>query len=239
MNNYVSEIAKIKKEDRFLSIINILKANNIKYRIQGLRDKEALGNIIVGNNENKEEKIVLGAHYDNVYGTPGANDNASACSILLNLINDLKDIKKNIEFVFFDLEECGGIGSYEYLRRNSTKIKLFINLDMCGIGDSIVLSSDYIDDNNYLEIFNKYFVTKVKKLPPGDAYLFIENKIPTFYIINSLKCDVGWYKDYYKGFFHSYPESIKTMHTVYDTPDTINYNGLEQIQKFLEEIIKK
>lgn len=238
MNDYVKDIAKIDKLDRFNAIIGILKENDIKYRIQGLRERDSIGNIVVEYNEGEDEKIVVGAHYDNVEGTPGANDNASACSILLNLIIDLKDTNKHIEFVFFDLEEYGGIGSYDYIKRNNTPIKLCINLDMCGIGDSIVLSSDYVNNNDYLDIFNKYDVTIVRKLPPGDGLLFIENRIPTLYVINSCKCDIDWYKNYYKGFNRYYPDSIKTMHTPYDTIDKINYKELEEIKNFIKEIIK-
>ena len=238
MNDYVKEIAKIDKYDRYSSIIKILEDNNIKYRIQEMREKESLGNIVVEYNKSSEKKIVVGAHYDNVLGTPGANDNASACSILLNLILDLKDTTKHIEFVFFDLEEFGGIGSYEYLKMNDTKIEIFINLDMCGIGDKIVVSSDFIDENNYQQIFKKFDITKVKKLPPSDAVLFIESNIPTLYIVSAMICDLEWYKEYYKGHCYTFPKVISTMHTIYDTADKINYNELKVIKMFIKEIIE-
>jgi Zn-dependent M28 family amino/carboxypeptidase len=54
------------------------------------------------------EKIVLiGAHYDTVAGTPGADDNASAVAILLEMSRLLKDYSPDttLRLVFFTLEE--------------------------------------------------------------------------------------------------------------------------------------
>ena len=70
MNDYVKDIAKIDKLDRFNAIIGILKENDIKYRIQGLRERDSIGNIVVEYNEGEDEKIVVGAHYDNVFNPP-------------------------------------------------------------------------------------------------------------------------------------------------------------------------
>lgn len=240
MENYVNDIAKIDKKDRFDAIVSVLEKNNIEYRLQRVCDGRAFGNIIVEYNQGPTEKIVLGAHYDNVKGTPGANDNAAACSILLNLITELKDAKKHIEFVFFDLEELQGIGSYVYLKYNKVPIKEFINLDMCGSGENIVISTDYLDDSEFDDIYNEFNVMKVQLLPCSDATIFINNKIPTLYIINSASCDLGWFRDLHKGlFYNEFPEFFKTMHTPNDTVDKLNLKQMEQIFMFTKTIIEK
>ena len=45
---------------------------------------EEVGNIIAGD-ENPGGYYILGAHYDTVAGTPGADDNASGVAVLLEV----------------------------------------------------------------------------------------------------------------------------------------------------------
>jgi Zn-dependent M28 family amino/carboxypeptidase len=54
-----------------------------------------------------EQIIIIGAHYDSVYGSPGANDNASAVAANLALARHFADKKtgKTLRFVFFVNEE--------------------------------------------------------------------------------------------------------------------------------------
>ena len=71
--------------------------------------------------------IVVGAHYDSVEGSPGANDNASGVGALLELARELRhrDLPSSIRFVAFANEEPPffntreGMGSIEYIRRMS------------------------------------------------------------------------------------------------------------------------
>ena len=89
--------------------------------------------------------IVISAHYDsrmqdinNTNGrAPGADDNASGVSAILELARILSqiDLKNNIQFVLFSGEEQGQWGSknyVKYLHDNNTKIDLVINADMIG-----------------------------------------------------------------------------------------------------------
>lgn len=54
-----------------------------------------------------DQVIVIGAHYDTVEGTPGADDNASAVAVLLEMCRLMKDFSpaRTIKFLFFSLEE--------------------------------------------------------------------------------------------------------------------------------------
>lgn len=91
--------------------------------------------------------IIIGAHYDsraeninNTYArAPGADDNASGVSALLEIIRILSplNLKYNLEFVLFSGEEQGLWGSEHYVKyidkNNRTKtIDLYINFDMLG-----------------------------------------------------------------------------------------------------------
>jgi hypothetical protein len=51
--------------------------------------------------------LVIGAHYDTVIGTPGADDNASAVAILLEIVRAMSggQPRRTVRFVFFDCEE--------------------------------------------------------------------------------------------------------------------------------------
>jgi Zn-dependent M28 family amino/carboxypeptidase len=65
---------------------------------------------IVATMQGKEEEkkwLLLGAHYDAAWGSPGADDNASGVAVLLETARILSrcTLKRTIEFVAFTLEE--------------------------------------------------------------------------------------------------------------------------------------
>ncbi len=66
------------------------------------------GNVVVG--DPRRAKILIGAHYDSVPGTPGADDNASAVSALIAAAHVIGP-QEQVCFVAFDGEECGFVGS--------------------------------------------------------------------------------------------------------------------------------
>jgi Zn-dependent M28 family amino/carboxypeptidase len=76
-------------------------------------------NIIVNipGSELPNEVVLIGAHFDAVPGAPGADDNGTGTAALLEVARVLKDhpTKRTIRLVFFNLEECGLIGSSRYV----------------------------------------------------------------------------------------------------------------------------
>lgn len=64
------------------------------------------------------EVLILGAHFDAVPGTPGADDNGTGTAALLEIARVLhgRPIRRTIRLVFFNLEEIGLKGSAEYVR---------------------------------------------------------------------------------------------------------------------------
>jgi len=243
MKNYIDDIAKIKKKDRYNAITKVIEENGIKYRVQTLPNNNSFGNIIVEFNPEKKGKIVVSAHYDNAYGTPGANDNAAACSILLNLILNNKDTNNHIEFVFFDLEEIGFYGSKYYVKENSDSDILYaINLDMCGLGSNILYACYNPINNSDIKIkeMNDSNVYKMEILPPGDALTFADAGITTFFIVNSTNHDLEWYRQFANRMEpKSFPDFLKTMHLPTDTVETINYEQVEKIYKFTSSLLSK
>ena len=73
----------------------------------GVEADEA-GNVIVG--DPRRAKVLIGAHYDSIAGTPGADDNASGVAALLTAARALGP-RADICYVAFDGEEHGFVGS--------------------------------------------------------------------------------------------------------------------------------
>src|SRR3954463_10566951 len=86
--------------------------------------------------------IVIGAHYDTVPGTPGADDNATGVAALLELARRLapERFERSVRLVFFPNEEPpffpdAGMGSAAYaaeLRRAAVDVHTMISLEMLG-----------------------------------------------------------------------------------------------------------
>lgn len=92
-------------------------------------------------NSNQQTPILIGAHYDAVPGTPGADDNATGVAALLELarIFASQPTKYPIRLVAFDLEEYGLLGSAAYatqLQQQQQPLRLMISLEMLGYSNS-------------------------------------------------------------------------------------------------------
>lgn len=82
-------------------------------------------------------RLLIGAHFDTVAGSPGADDNASACAVLLEIARDLvpAQIGRPIQFVAFNLEEEDLLGSRAYathLRATGQQVSGAIVLECVG-----------------------------------------------------------------------------------------------------------
>ncbi len=93
--------------------------------------------------------FILGAHYDTVPGSPGADDNASAIAVLLEVASNIQTVPLGctVRLIAFSLEECDYIGSTHYvesLKKGEEKILGMISLEMVGFtgpGKIILLTS--------------------------------------------------------------------------------------------------
>ena len=92
--------------------------------------------------------ILIGAHYDAVPGTPGADDNATGMAVLLELARMFaaQPTKHPLRLVAFDMEEYGLLGSTEYaakLKQEQQPLRLMISLEMLGYCDPTPGSQNY------------------------------------------------------------------------------------------------
>lgn len=92
--------------------------------------------------------ILIGAHYDAVPGTPGADDNATGVAALLELARTFAELPASypVQMVAFDMEEYGLLGSAQYatdLKQQQQPLRLMISLEMLGYCDSAPGSQRY------------------------------------------------------------------------------------------------
>ncbi len=100
-----------------------------------------------------KEIIVIGAHYDTVIDSPGADDNASGVAALIEIASILKDhpLDRTVRFVAFPNEEYHGddwrnMGSYHHAKQSydrGDRIVGMISLEMLGYFSSEPDSQKY------------------------------------------------------------------------------------------------
>ncbi|MCX6234516.1 MAG: M28 family metallopeptidase [Bacteroidetes bacterium] len=129
-------------DSRDLEKLKNVEDRNFKLKIKGKIEKYHSANVVAdlkSTNENAKE-IILCAHYDSFHGSPGADDNASGISALIELSRILFNNSRklddfNIKFVAFSGEEKGLLGSRHFLDAHSNDFKnceLVINMDQIG-----------------------------------------------------------------------------------------------------------
>jgi hypothetical protein len=155
----------------------------------------------VNGKEKSDSVIVFSAHYDHLGGMgkstffPGANDNASGVSVLLNLVKHYakNPPKYKTIFVFFAGEEAGLVGSKYFVGNKTidlTKIKFLINLDLLGTGDDGIMVVNGATLTKQFDLLNKInaeknLVKEIKKrgkAQNSDHYWFTEAGVPAFFI---------------------------------------------------------
>jgi Zn-dependent M28 family amino/carboxypeptidase len=195
-----------------------------------------------------DEIILLGAHYDSVRGSPGANDNASGVAALLELSRQFSSVEPDcsIRFVAFTNEEppffrSGRPGSMLYARearRRGDAIRLMIALETIGSYSSKPGSQSYPplfryffpDRGDYIA-----FVCNFRSRKPmhrlAEAFRAATD-FPLQYVATSaLVPGVAWsdhlsfWRKRYRAMmitdtaFYRYPY----YHSAQDTPDKLNY----------------
>jgi Zn-dependent M28 family amino/carboxypeptidase len=97
--------------------------------------------------------VVVGAHYDTVEGTVGADDNASGVAATLELARLLRTskLRRTIRFVFFvneeppyfQTDEMGSLVYAQKLRRDAVPVSAMISLEMLGFYSDAAGSQKY------------------------------------------------------------------------------------------------
>ncbi len=144
--------------------------------------------------------IMITAHYDHLGGLgrdtyfPGANDNASGVSLLLNLARYYAKHPQpyTIGFILFSGEEAGLMGS-KYFTENPLitlkNIRFLTNTDLAGTGVdgiTVVNATEFPKEFKIMQdINNEYKLLKAVnprgKAANSDHYFFTEKGVPSFF----------------------------------------------------------
>lgn len=176
MFGYVVSLQGKSRQERADFIKKQLRAMNVgfftvpfEYSSYRMKDTVDLsGEDIVARIGNGQKHLVVGAHFDTDENSPGANENGSGVAVLLELVKTMKDYawKLTVDFVFFDQEEKGLIGSQFYIARvvNPSQHYGMINLDMEGSGNEVYVGPVGGGDDNFLMPFLRKAASQTKVL---------------------------------------------------------------------------
>lgn len=150
--------------------------------------------------ELKSEVLILGGHLDHLGRCyeimPGANDNASAVSVILGVAEAMAKCslkpRRSIIFLCFGAEEQGVVGSEYYLEHPSFPLEKtvgFINMDGVGCGDRLraLAAHNFASFWAYIQKANKKYIHRFIRpsyfsniaRPRLDAARFMWKGIPT------------------------------------------------------------
>lgn len=193
----------------------------------------------------KNEFLVIGAHYDHLgmggQGSGsraldtlaihyGADDNASGVAAVIEIAYRAvseKTNRRSLIFALFGAEEMGLIGSTKFTSDppiDLAKVVAMFNFDMVGRLDentrslSVGGSQTAIETEEILNRLNEDFnlIFSPEGSGPSDHAAFYMQNIPVFFV------STGAHGDY---------------HTPADTPDKINYTGIEQVVNYIWSVI--
>jgi hypothetical protein len=225
------------------------KVTNIEAEIPGLEASSGM--------------IIVGAHYDSLAGTSGANDNGTGVAAMLELARLLKDSKplKTVRLVAFVNEEppffkTSRMGSLVYANQalqNGDRIAAMISLETIGYYTSEPLSQKFpLPLLRYFYPERGDFVALVGNLRSGSL---LKRSVKAFRQRGAFPSEgivaPGWllgvdWSDHWSFWKIDCPAIMVTdtalfrypyYHSVHDTPDKVNYEALTRVVNGLEAMI--
>ncbi len=217
---------------------------------------------LVAERKGDAEIVVVGAHYDSVFGTPGADDNASGVAILLELARTLKESKHTVRFVAFTNEEpyyfqTKEMGSLVYARRcraAKDPIVAMLSLETLGYYQDQPGTQKYPFPLGLIYPSRGNFVGFVGNVSSRDL---------THRVIRSFRArtqfpsqgaalpsfipGVGW-SDHWSFWKVGYPAVMVTdtapfrnphYHRETDKPDTLDYLGMARVTVGLRQVLRE
>ena len=206
-----------------------------------------LKNIICEKPGSTNNTVMISAHYDSrmedinnsTARAPGADDNASGVSALLEIARILSNVSLNhhsIIFVLFSGEEQGKLGSTyyaDYVHKTDVDLDLLINLDMIGFSSDIA--------NNFLVEYDNGNVVSDNDKHSRAVANFIRGIAEKYTNLNTTLGLLG-NSDYLPfealgytviGLHDDAVTKNPDHHTTADTPDNLNYEYLTSTTKLV------
>lgn len=209
------------------------------------------------------EIVVVGAHYDSVMGTVGANDNTTGVSALLELSRMFRDkqFPRTVRFVFFVNEEppyfqTSEMGSLIYARRSRVKnenIVAMLSLETIGYYSNQPNSQHYPAGLGLFYPERGNFIAFVGNI--GSVAL-LRRSIDSFRSAAQFPSigaavpesipGAGW-SDHWSFWQEDYPAIMVTdtaifrypyYHLASDTPDKIDYESMARVVSGLKSVVE-
>jgi hypothetical protein len=206
--------------------------------------------------------LVVGAHYDSVAGSPGANDNGSGTVALLALAERLKTAPGNFRLVFFPNEEPPyfvkeTMGSLVYARmcqKRGDNLKAMLSLETLGYYSQVKgsqkypmpLSLTYPSTGNFVAFIGNFESGPLVQLCVG-AFREAAQFPSEGAALPANVPGVGW-SDHWSFWEIGVPGVMVTdtapfryphYHLESDTPDKVDYDSLARVVEGLEKVIRK
>ena len=182
--------------------------------------------------------LLLGAHFDTCGNIPGADDNAAAVAILLNVAERLRDQRRDrtLVFAFFDAEEppnflqetMGSIRFYEDQRTDPIHVAIILDLvghdvRVPGIEDLLFITGSETDPVLDRIVRNAEPESGIRTVPTlneyvgdlSDHHVFRKNECPYLF----LTC--GHWEHY---------------HAVTDTPEKLNTEKIRSVAGYVQTL---
>jgi Zn-dependent M28 family amino/carboxypeptidase len=205
-----------------------------------------------------DEIIVVGAHYDSVDGSPGADDNASAVAVLIELARMLADrsLARTVKLVAFVNEEppfffWGNMGSGVYAkaaRARGDDIRLMASLEMLGCfsekrgsqGYPPFLKHFYPDRGNFIAFVSNLrsrhaLKAAVAAFRASTEFPCESAALPAWIPGISWSDQISFWRAGYRAImitdtaFYRYPY----YHSAFDTPEKLDYERMARVAEGL------
>jgi len=208
--------------------------------------------------------VVIGAHYDTVPGTPGADDNASGVAALLELVAELGTLRleRSLRFVFFPNEEPpffpgAGMGSAAYaahLHRERVAVRVMLSLEMLGYYSDRARSQKYPpgmslfypDRGNFIgfvsNLRSRRQLREVKRaFQTNTAFPCESLAAPEWTIVVGLSDHSSFWREGYSALMVTDTAFLRNphYHRATDTADTLDYRRYAQVTAGLIATIKQ
>jgi hypothetical protein len=209
-----------------------------------------------------DEIVVVGAHYDTVFGTPGANDNASGVAAVLALARKFskRRIDRTLRFVafvneepfYFQTEEMGSLVYARRCRQRAENITAMLSLETIGFYDDAPGSQKYPPPFESFYPSEGNFIGFIGNVASGDL---IRRAVASFRRNEPFPCEgaalaevvsgVGL-SDQWSFWQAGYPAFMVTdtamlrypyYHHAEDTVDKINFDRMSRVVRGLEKVI--
>ena len=226
------------------------------YRVEGREVRNII--VTLPGNRLADKTIVVGAHYDSVEGSPGADDNASGVAGVLELTRLFSGqaVSKTIKLIAFVNEEAPyflrwQMGSQHYVRRareQNEEIEAMMSLEMIGYYTDRKHSQYYPLGLRFFYPDTGNFIGVVGHLKFLGVYRKIKNALQkhSSVPVESL-AGVGWIpgvdlSDHASFWREGYPAVMITdtafyrnpnYHAPSDTYETLNYQRMAEVVKGL------